>query len=345
MVMLLALAAASAAAADVAGGELIAGCVPCSASDGSQAFVLSASGELQHRPPASAGGSRSSLCVDATCSAPTCHPLPLRPCASLRAAQLQRFNHTAAGALQTSTDLVLDYGNYAAGEPKEVGLAAWNPGFSWDRWAVDAALQRVSTTVTTGKCCLASIQPLPPPPPPRPPVPPPPPPPPPQGPFRVDARAAPLGSRWQGVGAISGGGATSKLLLDYEPSVASDVLDFLFKPSFGASLDLLKVEIGGDADATEGAEPSHMHWKGDANYQRGYEWIMMKEARRRNPHVGLYGLSWSWPGWLAVNSTPDSPPTPPDPQVDAAHGENTARFFPFVCPEPVLANYRLPCNH
>jgi hypothetical protein len=129
------------------------------------------------------------------------------------------------------------------------------------------------------------------------------------------------------VGAISGGGATSKLLLDYEPSVASDVLDFLFKPSFGASLDLLKVEIGGDADATEGAEPSHMHWKGDANYQRGYEWIMMKEARRRNPHVGLYGLSWSWPGWLAVNSTPDSPPTPPDPQVDAAHGENTARFF------------------
>jgi galactosylceramidase len=145
-------------------------------------------------------------------------------------------------------------------------------------------------------------------------------------PFRIDASAAPLGSRWQGVGAISGGGATSKLLLDYDPAVASDIFDFLFKPSFGASLDLLKVEVGGDADATEGAEPSHMHWRGDANYQRGYEWSMMKEARRRNPQVGLYGLSWSWPGWLAVNSTADTPPTPPDPQVDAAHDNATADY-------------------
>ena len=76
--------------------------------------------------------------------------------------------------------------------------------------------------------------------------------------------------RWEGVGAISGGGATSKLLRDYDPAVASDILDFLFLPQFGLNLDILKVEIGGDCDATEGAEPSHMHnGPADENYERG----------------------------------------------------------------------------
>ena len=33
----------------------------------------------------------------------------------------------------------------------------------------------------------------------------------------------------------------------------------LFKPNFAASLHILKVEIGGDGQATEGTESSHMH--------------------------------------------------------------------------------------
>ena len=79
-----------------------------------------------------------------------------------------------------------------------------------------------------------------------------------------------LGLRWEGIGAISGGGATSKLLMDYAPEVVSDILDFLFKPDFGLNLDILKVEMGGDTDSTEGAEPSHMHGgPGDENYNRG----------------------------------------------------------------------------
>lgn len=36
-------------------------------------------------------------------------------------------------------------------------------------------------------------------------------------------------------------------------------MDFLFKPNFGASLHLLKTEIGGNSDATEGAEATHMY--------------------------------------------------------------------------------------
>jgi len=133
---------------------------------------------------------------------------------------------------------------------------------------------------------------------------PPPPPPPPSGPYNIDDTHG-LGLRWEGVGAISGGGATTKLLMDFDPAVASDILDYLFKPNFGLSLQILKVELGGDADATEGAEPSHMHFKGDLNYERGYEWWLMKEAKSRNPDIKLYGLPWAFPGWLDPDATPD----------------------------------------
>lgn len=123
--------------------------------------------------------------------------------------------------------------------------------------------------------------------------------------YKVDD--ANLGLRWEGVGAISGGGATSKLLMDYPVPSRSAVLDYLFKPNYGLGLQMLKVEIGGDTDATEGAEPSHMHYPGDENYERGYEWWLMKEAKARNPDIKLYGLPWGWAGWLDPNATADQP--------------------------------------
>ncbi|KAJ8792121.1 hypothetical protein J1605_019972 [Eschrichtius robustus] len=70
------------------------------------------------------------------------------------------------------------------------------------------------------------------------------------------------------------------------------------KPNFGASLHILKVEIGGDGQTTDGTEPSHMHYELDENYFRGYEWWLMKEAKKRNPNITLMGLPWSFPGWL-----------------------------------------------
>ena len=33
-----------------------------------------------------------------------------------------------------------------------------------------------------------------------------------------------------------------------------------------------QVEIGGDAQSTDGTEASHMHSADDLNYDRGYEW-------------------------------------------------------------------------
>ncbi|HZC27988.1 MAG TPA: discoidin domain-containing protein, partial [Actinopolymorphaceae bacterium] len=60
----------------------------------------------------------------------------------------------------------------------------------------------------------------------------------------------------------------------------------------------LKVEIGGDVDATVGAEPSHERNRGEVDCHRGYEWWLMKEARKRNPGISFYGLMWGAPGWF-----------------------------------------------
>ncbi|PAA62362.1 hypothetical protein BOX15_Mlig000813g1 [Macrostomum lignano] len=105
-------------------------------------------------------------------------------------------------------------------------------------------------------------------------------------------------SMFYGIGAISGGGATSKLLQNYPQNQRDQILDYLFLPNFGASLHMLKVEIGGDSQSTEGTEASHMHHSWDLNYNRGYEWWLMKEAKKRNPNITLYGLPWAFPGWV-----------------------------------------------
>ncbi|OPL20700.1 galactocerebrosidase-like x2 isoform, partial [Mytilus galloprovincialis] len=92
--------------------------------------------------------------------------------------------------------------------------------------------------------------------------------------------------------------ATSLLVRHYPTKLRDEILDYLFKPNFGASLQILKVEIGGDSQSGEGSEASHMHNSWDENYYRGYEWWMMKEAKKRNPDILLYGLPWGWPGWI-----------------------------------------------
>ncbi|XP_045189275.2 galactocerebrosidase-like isoform X2 [Mercenaria mercenaria] len=115
--------------------------------------------------------------------------------------------------------------------------------------------------------------------------------------YNIDDREG-FGRPFDGIGGISGGGATSKLLINYPEPQRSEILDYLFKPNFGASLHILKVEIGGDGQSTDGTEASHMHNALDENYQRGYEWWLMVEAKKRNPNIKIYGLPWSFPGWL-----------------------------------------------
>ena len=114
----------------------------------------------------------------------------------------------------------------------------------------------------------------------------------------IELRGDAGGKRFEGIGAVSGGGATSVLLKDYPEPQRGQVLDLLFKPKFGASLSALLVEVPGDGNSTQGSEPSHMHSRNDLNYSRGYEWWLMREARKRNPDLTLDACAWSCPGWV-----------------------------------------------
>lgn len=102
---------------------------------------------------------------------------------------------------------------------------------------------------------------------------------------------------FDGIGAVSAG-ASSRLLIDYPEPYRSQILDYLFKPNYGASLHHLKVEIGGDINSTDGSQPSHMRTRDDENYHRGYEWWLMTEAKKRNPDIILSALPWGAPAWI-----------------------------------------------
>jgi O-glycosyl hydrolase len=106
------------------------------------------------------------------------------------------------------------------------------------------------------------------------------------------------GRTFDGVGAISGGGGNSRLLVDYPEPQRSQLLDYLFKPGYGADVQVLKIEIGGDANSTDGAEPSVEHVKGAVNCSAGYEFWLAQQALARNPQLKLYGLAWAAPGWI-----------------------------------------------
>ena len=116
--------------------------------------------------------------------------------------------------------------------------------------------------------------------------------------YTITLNGAASGRMFEGLGAVSGGGNTSRLLPDYPDAERRQILDYLFKPNFAASLSELKVEVGGDVNSTEGSEPSFMHTRTDENYNRGFEWWLMEQAKARNPQVSLDCLAWGAPGWV-----------------------------------------------
>ncbi|WP_342331976.1 discoidin domain-containing protein [Pedobacter sp. FW305-3-2-15-E-R2A2] len=116
--------------------------------------------------------------------------------------------------------------------------------------------------------------------------------------IKVDGNGS--GRIFDGIGAVSAGGS-SRLLIDYSDKSRSDILDYLFKPGFGAGFTYLKTEIGGDGNTTCGSEPSFARTKAEMenpNFNRGYEYWLMREAVNRNPGIELDALEWSMPGWF-----------------------------------------------
>ena len=107
------------------------------------------------------------------------------------------------------------------------------------------------------------------------------------------------GRAFEGIGAVSAG-ASSRLLMDYPEPQRSQILDFLFRPKFGAGFQHLKVEIGSGENSTCGSEPSHAVTREElADPQpRGYEFWLMAEARKRNPQIVLDCLPWAYPHWV-----------------------------------------------
>ena len=105
------------------------------------------------------------------------------------------------------------------------------------------------------------------------------------------------GPAFDGIGALSGGGGNSRLLIDYPAPERAQILDDMFKPHYGASLQMLKLEIGGGGFSSDGSEPSVEAVKGQLDCNVGYEFWLAKQALARNPKIKLYGLQWTAPSW------------------------------------------------
>ncbi len=119
------------------------------------------------------------------------------------------------------------------------------------------------------------------------------------------------GRTFEGLGGLSAG-AGSRLLMDYPDPQRSQILDFLFKPGFGAALQHLKVEMGGNVNSSEGSEPAYARTRDEFQhprreyFQRGYEWWLMREAKKRNPAICLDVLQWGAPDWIGDKDFPDA---------------------------------------
>jgi len=109
------------------------------------------------------------------------------------------------------------------------------------------------------------------------------------------------GRLFDGIGVISGGGGNSRLLIDYPEPYRGYVLDYLFKPKFGAAFKEFKFEIGGDINSTSGVEPSHARTEAENAtpfMHRGYETWLIDQAKKRNPGIILSALQWGAPTWV-----------------------------------------------
>ncbi len=123
----------------------------------------------------------------------------------------------------------------------------------------------------------------------------------------ISLNANDKGRVFEGIGAVSAG-ASSRNLVDYPEKQRSEILDFLFKPKFGAGFQHLKVEIGSGENSTCGSEPSHAITREELlnPKPRGYEFWLMSEARKRNPEILLDCLPWGYPAWVGNRFSKES---------------------------------------
>ena len=109
------------------------------------------------------------------------------------------------------------------------------------------------------------------------------------------------GRVFDGLGAASAG-ASSRLLIDYPEPQRSQILDYLFKPGYGAALQHLKVEIGADVNSTDGSEPSHMRTAIGSRFNARLRVVADGGgAQAESQHHSVEILPWGAPGWVNPN--------------------------------------------
>ncbi len=116
--------------------------------------------------------------------------------------------------------------------------------------------------------------------------------------YGIAVNADGAGRVFDGVGAVLGGGDNNRYLADYPERQRIQILDDLFKPGYGASLQILKIEIGGSDGGEATVEPAN----GQVNCNVGEGLSIARQAVAINPRLRLYGLQWSAPGWVGHGS-------------------------------------------
>lgn len=104
------------------------------------------------------------------------------------------------------------------------------------------------------------------------------------------------GRTFDGIGTVLAGG-TQKLLMDYPAAQQAEILDFLFKPNFGASLQFVKMEIGGDINSSTGTEPSIQRSAAETPRVRGSALWLARQAKTRRSTMNFSALRWGMPTW------------------------------------------------
>ena len=134
---------------------------------------------------------------------------------------------------------------------------------------------------------------------------------------------------FQGIGIGESAGGELRLLFDYPEPERTQILDLLFCTHgvtaisgycttgiYGVSTQILKVELGGDTNGSQGAESAFLHTQAEfnalnpqspsaaaCNLNDGYEWWLMREAMKRDPYIKISALSWGAPGYIGTGQS------------------------------------------
>ena len=107
----------------------------------------------------------------------------------------------------------------------------------------------------------------------------------------------PTRSIFDGIGAISGGGGNSRLLIDYPEPQRSQILDYLFKPNYGATFRSSRSRSVPTWTPPTAPSPATCTPPPTRTTPR-LRVVAHGAARARNPNIKFAALAWGAPAWV-----------------------------------------------